>query len=212
MSTYRNVIYKGAIQKLMIAALVMLTITSLTSFAQDSRKERRSRRNAGNVELQLDSLAVPEVSDSLRAHNDSIARVDSIAAADSMMMLKKSSLGAPAFTAARDSIIEDFSDGKRLIYYYGDVSVTYGNMKLTADYMEYDLANSTLYARGTTDSLGGRTGDPVMQQGESTYTMEEVRYNFETRKARITNMVIYIITFDIYACRRVHDINSNMSV
>ena len=59
MSTYRNVIYKGAIQKLMIAALVMLTITSLTSFAQDSRKERRSRRNAGNVELQLDSLAVP---------------------------------------------------------------------------------------------------------------------------------------------------------
>ena len=189
MSTYRNVIYKGAIQKLMIAALVMLTITSLTSFAQDSRKERRSRRNAGNVELQLDSLAVPEVSDSLRAHNDSIARVDSIAAADSMMMLKKSSLGAPAFTAARDSIIEDFSDGKQIIYYYGDVSVTYGNMKLTADYMEYDLKTSTLYARGTADTTGTITGKPVMEQGGKSYTMEEVRYNFETQKARIKNMV-----------------------
>ena len=59
-------------------------------------------------------------------------------------MLKKSSLDAPAFTTARDSIVEDFSNGRRMIYYYGDASVTYGNMKLTADYMEYDLNTQTL--------------------------------------------------------------------
>ena len=104
-------------------------------------------------------------------------------------MLHKSSLEAPAFTVAKDSIIEDFSDGKKMIYYYGDVSVTYGNMKLTADYMEYDLGTSTLYARGTKDATGNIIGMPVMEQGQKTYTMEEVRYNFETQKARITNMV-----------------------
>ena len=60
---------------------------------------------------------------------------------------------------------------------------------MTADYMEYDLATSTLYARGTTDSLGVTTGTPVMEQGPQKYSMEEVRYNFDTRKARITNMV-----------------------
>ena len=76
-----------------------------------------------------------------------------------------------------------------MIYYYGDVSVTYGNMKLTADYMEYDLKNQTLYARGTKDSTGVITGQPVMEQGDQSYTMEEVRYNFETRKARINNMI-----------------------
>jgi lipopolysaccharide assembly outer membrane protein LptD (OstA) len=120
---------------------------------------------------------------------DSTARADSIASRDSLRLLEKSSLEAPAFTVARDSIIEDFSNGKRMIYYFGEVSVTYGNMKLTADYMEYDLATQTVYARGTKDSTGVITGKPVMEQGGKSYEMEEVRYNFETQKARITNMV-----------------------
>jgi hypothetical protein len=62
-------------------------------------------------------------------------------------------------------------------------------MKLTADYMEYDLATQTVFARGTKDSTGVITGKPVMEQGGKSYEMEEVRYNFETQKARITNMV-----------------------
>ena len=93
------------------------------------------------------------------------AAADSTAAADSMLLLKKSSLDAPAFTTAKDSIVEDFSDGKRMIYYYGDVSVTYGNMKLTADYMEYDLKSGTLYARGTKGADGVIKGAPVMEEG-----------------------------------------------
>ena len=55
--------------------------------------------------------------------------------------------------------------------------------------MEYDLKTSILYARGTKDSTGVITGKPVMTQGNKTYEMEEVRYNFNTMKARITNMV-----------------------
>ena len=137
----------------------------------------------------VDSADVPVLSDSLIAVRDSIARADSIHRLDSLNMLQKSSLDAPAFTAARDSIIEDFSNGKKMIYYYGDVSVTYGNMKLTADYMEYDLDKSTLFARGTKDTTGTIVGQPVMEQGGKSYTLEEVRYNFNTQKARITNMV-----------------------
>ena len=136
-----------------------------------------------------DSVGVPVLNDSIKAVNDSIARADSIHRLDSLRMLEQSSLDAPAFTAARDSIVEDFSNGKKMIYYYGDVSVAYGNMKLTADYMEYDLNTSTLYARGTTDTTGTVTGQPVMEQGGKSYTMDEVRYNFSTQKARITNMV-----------------------
>jgi lipopolysaccharide assembly outer membrane protein LptD (OstA) len=161
---------------------------SFTVSSQEDCRSRRARRLAETAEA-VDSTLIPEISDSMRAVMDSTHRADSIASQDSLRLLEKSSLQAPAFTMAKDSVIEDFSNGKRIIYYYGDVSVSYGNMKLTADYMEYDLATQTLYARGTKDTTGVITGKPVMEQGGKSYEMEEVRYNFETQKARITNMV-----------------------
>ena len=172
-----------------LVAFMLLVLSSFMSFSQDDRRLRRAKSELDLNQVAIDSVSRPVLSDSLRAVRDSIHRADSIAAIDSLQMLKKSSLEAPAFTTARDSIIEDFSDGKKMIYYYGDVSVSYANMKLTADYMEYDLNTSTLYARGTKDTTGVITGKPVMEQGGKSYTMEEVRYNFNTMKARITNMV-----------------------
>ena len=171
-----------------LAAVMLLVFCSFTVSSQDDRRSRRTRRNAGATE-QVDTQIIPELSDSLKAVRDSVHRADSIFRQDSIRMLSKSSLEAPAFTTAKDSIVEDFSNGKRIIYYYGDVSVTYGNMKLTADYMEYDLATQTVYARGTKDTTGVIKGQPVMEQGGKSYSMEEVRYNFDTQKARITNMV-----------------------
>ncbi len=188
--------------KWILAALMLLVFNTFTLSSQESRRSRRAQREQIAAEvlsgfnMKSESSDSLDISDSLSAMNDStrfvmdsIARADSIFKQDSIAMLRKSSLEAPAFTAARDSIIEDFSDGKKLIYYYGDVTVTYGNMKLTADYMEYDLNTSTLYARGTKDTTGVITGRPVMEQGGKSYEMEEVRYNFETNKARITNMI-----------------------
>lgn len=180
---------KEWLEKWGLAVLMLLVLSTFTLSSQDDRRSRRARRAAAEAETEVVSDTIPEISDSLRHVLDSTHRADSIAAHDSLEMLKKSSLEAPAFTTARDSVIEDFSDGKRLIHYYGDVSVTYADMKLTADYMQYDLATSTLYARGTTDSTGVITGKPVMEQGGKSYEMEEVRYNFDTRKARIKNMV-----------------------
>lgn len=189
MSIYSNGKLKEWLEKWGLAVLMLLVLSTFTLSSQDDRRSRRARRAAAEAETEVVSDTIPEISDSLRHVLDSTHRADSIAAHDSLEMLKKSSLEAPAFTTARDSVIEDFSDGKRLIHYYGDVSVTYADMKLTADYMQYDLATSTLYARGTTDSTGVITGKPVMEQGGKSYEMEEVRYNFDTRKARIKNMV-----------------------
>ena len=194
MSIYRKGTIKSWLDRWGLVTILMLLICCHSAFSQDDRRSRRSRR--GNVGTELIKDSLPVLSDSLRAVNDSIAasrdsiaRADSIARIDSVNMLKKSSLDAPAFTAARDSIVEDFSNGKKMIYYYGDASVTYGNMKLTADYMEYDLNSNTLFARGTKDTTGVITGAPVMEQGGKSYEMEEVRYNFNTQKARITNML-----------------------
>ena len=152
-----------------------------------------SLRNQEDTTAQVvkDTLISPE--DSLKARmRDSLARADSVAKArqDSLDMLDKSSLNWPAFTTAQDSIVTDFSNGNRLIYYYGGATVTYQDMKLTADYIRFDMSTNTVYARGQLDTLTGEwNGLPEMSQGSASYKMDEVYYNFNTRKARITNMV-----------------------
>ena len=124
------------------------------------------------------------------ARRDSVFRADSLFRADSAALMKHSSLTAPAFSTARDSIVEIFSEGRRLIRYYGDVSVNYEDMKLTAERMDYDMNTGTVHAYGVYDSLAAEwKGRPVMTQGGKTYEMEELRYNFNSRKARIFNMV-----------------------
>ena len=123
------------------------------------------------------------------ARLDSLHRVDSIRRADSTAMLRNSSLEMPAFSVAKDSIVEVFEDGHRKIFYYGDVSVKYQDMSLTSAYMEYDMTSGEVYARGVYDTLSKEwKGQPVMTDKTSTYNMEEITYNFNTRRARIKNM------------------------
>lgn len=141
---------------------------------------------------QLPDTLASSVIDSLKFRTDSLHRADSLAAAqrDSLEMLNKSSLEVPAFTTAKDSIITDFSNGKRTLYYYGGATVTYQNMKLTADYLEYDMLTNIVYARGRKNlATGEMEGLPEMTENGQTYKMDELHYNFTTQKARITNMV-----------------------
>lgn len=168
-------------------ALALLLVPELVCGAQGRRRGRRGA--VPHVTVQLDSAA--------RARQDSLDReeelrqtADSLHRLDSLDMLGKSSLKVPVFTSAGDSIVDVFTEGRRLRYYYGGVTVEYDDMKLSADYMEYDMQTGVVYARGTYDSLAGEwKGRPEMTQGSQQYKMEELRYNFNTRKARITNML-----------------------
>ena len=173
--------------------LVLLSNTVLP--AQNDRRSRRQARRVNRTEtvgmpdsLALDSLSTAAL-DSLSFSRDSLFRADSLHRADSLTLLGKSSLDQPAFSGAKDSIIEVFTDGKRMVYYYGDVKVKYQNMELTAAYMEYDMNTGEVFAQGVQDPETGEwTGQPVMKQGKDQYEMEKVRYNFNSQKARITNM------------------------
>ena len=162
-------------------AASLLTIPGLKGYAQD-------------LSSLPDTLKLPRADSLSTPRTDSLGtpRTDSLGAAraDSLDLLKKSSLERPAFSTAKDSIITDFTGGKRLVYYYGGATVTYQDMKLTADYLEYDMLNNTVFARGRKDLVTGEmTGLPEMTQGSQTYKMDELRYNFTSQKARVTNMV-----------------------
>ncbi len=166
--------------------LLLLTFAAPDAAAQ-SRRNRRGNGPVYGARVEKQAATPDSVTLALR---DSLHREDSLRRADSVAMLGKSSIDRPAFSHAADSMISDFSNGRRKIYYYGSTSVKYQDMELTADYMEYDMNDGTVFARGTYDSLAGVwNGQPVMTQGRQTYNMEEVRYNFNTRKARIKNMV-----------------------
>ena len=176
--------------KYLLAALFLLLLASSAVFAQNDRRSRRQVRRAA-ASVQVDSLALDSLRlDTLKTYRDSVARVDSLARRDSLDLLQKSSLDRPAFSNARDSIVEVFSNGQKMVYYYGDVKVTYQNMELTAEYMEYNMNTGEVYAHGIQDpDTGEWKGRPVMTQGKDKYEMEQLRYNFNSQKARITNMV-----------------------
>ena len=142
------------------------------------------------IVLLLTALSVPllaQEADSLRV----LPRIDSLVwdgeKRDTLFTQPKSSLDRPAFSAARDSVMEDLE--KNIIYYFGDVTAKYQDMELKADYMAYNTKMNVVYAKGILDTITGElSGRPVMTQGGTSYEMDEVYYNFQTRKARIRNM------------------------
>lgn len=169
-----------------ILALILLLAVTFSSDALAQRPRRGREQHRYGVQ-QAKKIVLP---DSLElARRDSLHVADSLHKIDSVEMLGKSSLERPAFSTARDSIVEVFTDGHRLIYYYGDVTVTYQDLKLSAERMDFDMNTGVVHAYGVYDSLSGEwQGLPVMEQGGKSYNMQEVRYNFNTRKSYITNM------------------------
>ncbi|SKC23790.1 putative LPS assembly protein LptD [Alkalitalea saponilacus] len=75
------------------------------------------------------------------------------------------------------------------VYLFGNASVSYQDVHLTAHYIELDLDSNLVYATGTVDSLGVETGLPVFRDPSGEYTMRSIRYNFKTEKAIITHVV-----------------------
>lgn len=130
---------------------------------------------------------LPVKRDGLKAQTDTLAKKVTVTPEDSLK--KRGTLLHPAFSKAKDSVREVFSDGKRMVYYWGDVTVKYGNLELKAAYMEYDLNSKSLFASGIKDTAGVIQGKPEMTEGREKYTMDTVRYNFNTRKSIIINML-----------------------
>ena len=160
-----------------------MAITSLPARDTLVEPELKTASVAGS-EVVSDSLVVL---DSLEK-GDYKMPGDSAAVADSVVK-NKGMLEFPVFSEAQDSTIEDFSGPHKMIYYYGGVKVTYGNMGIEADYMAYDVDKQTVFASGLKDSLGNILTRPVMTMDGQSYNVDHVYYNFDSRKARIKNMI-----------------------
>ena len=89
--------------------------------------------------------------------------------------------------SAHDSVVNDLQN--RFTYLFGDAVVKYEDMELRADYIEIDFKNNELYACGVADSNGRLFGTPIFMQGSDTYNAREIKYNFTTKKGKITHVI-----------------------
>ena len=152
------------------------------------------RRNRGRNRVEAaDTTAAVALPDSVIAYRDSVHRADSVARRDSLDMLGKSSLDRPAFSTAKDSIITEFTGGESSALAACRISAFYGNFFIYLDIISLKgcaARQVKVFARGRKDETTGEwVGQPEMTQGKATYKMEELYYNFDSKKARISNMI-----------------------
>ena len=170
------------IRKTCNVALCALLLASIWGFTPGKHTAKGSRMPSFRDTIPvLDSIAAK---DSLG--KDSLNLKDTLFIVDSSLI---STLKQPVFSTGRDSSVEILTDGKRMLYYYGDVTVTYDNISIKADYIAYNVQTKTVFAKGLPDSTGVIKGNPELKEGKNTYTMESVYYNFDTKKAKIRNMM-----------------------
>jgi hypothetical protein len=82
---------------------------------------------------------------------------------------------------AEDSTIMDV-DAKE-VHLYGKAQVTYGTIKLQAEYIRLNWVTNEIFAKGTYDSTAKKIiGEPVFQDGAEILNAREMRYNFKTKK------------------------------
>ncbi len=150
-------------------AFILLFVLLLLS--DGALSQRRRERVASSGKQRIDSLHI----------GDSLQR-DTVPVPPP----KKTELDAPVTYEANDSIVFTQSGFAHL---YGQGKVTYPGADLAADVISMDMDNSTVFARGVTDSLGTAKGRPVFKDVDTSYETDTIRYNFKSKRGIISNVV-----------------------
>ncbi len=90
---------------------------------------------------------------------------------------------------AADSIRFDVPAQK--VFLFGNAEVKYEDITLKAAYVEVNWAEKLLYAEGRTDSSGKVYGTPVFDEKGESFKASSIRYNFGTKKGKITSVITH---------------------
>lgn len=112
---------------------------------------------------------------------------DTISTTDTSKKPKKKPIEDPIFYVANDSLNYSI-DGKK-VFLYGDAKVNYQKLELKAQYIEFDMNKKEVFAKGLPDSTGKIIGRPIFKEGSQTFEMDDIHYNFDTKRAKITGVI-----------------------
>ncbi len=105
---------------------------------------------------------------------------------DSVKISKKALKSKVEYTA-EDSIRFDVE--KKMIYLYGKATVKYEDIDLKAEYININSETQVISAWGLLDSLGKIVGKPVFTQDQTSFVADSMRYNYKTKRARISQVI-----------------------
>lgn len=136
----------------------------------------------------------PSESDSLVANSPldttqvTLSNLDSLSiSADSIAQEEIGDIETTIQYNAVDSIQMDVAN--QIVNLYGDASIIYGEIELTAAQIEINYSTNVISANSFTDSLGNVIGKPVFKDGNETFETDNMKYNFESQKAIIDGVV-----------------------
>jgi hypothetical protein len=106
---------------------------------------------------------------------------------DTVVSLKKSGssdIKSEVTYSAKDSLVIGLTNRK--VYLYRNASVKYDQIELTANYIEFDMADNQVFAKGMiNDTTKKMEGLPVFKEGNQTFNAQSIKYNFKTKKGYI---------------------------
>ncbi len=105
------------------------------------------------------------------------------AASDSIKVTDSNGIETTIKYFAQDSIIT--KTATNVTYLYGNAYIEYGDIRLDAARITLDRGKSELTAFGIQDSTGSWIGLPIFKDGADTYETREIRYNFQSNRAKI---------------------------
>jgi len=126
--------------------------------------------------------------DTVFAFDDLMEKVsnDTISSDSTSSKLKNNNISPDALTEVVDYSSSDslmFSMSEKKMYLYGIGELSSEDMKLKSSYVEISTSESFLFSKTVKDSL--KTSKPVLTQGEETFSVNSIKYNFKSKKALI---------------------------
>ncbi len=137
--------------------------------------------NAQEIQLKTDTIPVRPVQDTLKLQRAQLG--DTTRIIQDSIPIQAGGFETTVKYFAEDSIITKTTTN--VTYLYGNAYIEYGRIKLSAEQIIIDRTINEVRAVGVQDSLGNWEGRPVFQDGPDRFETEEIRYNFETQRARI---------------------------
>lgn len=99
---------------------------------------------------------------------------------------KSNQIDAQVVYSAQDSIV---FLGNGTAFLHGKSDIKYKNINLKADFVRIKMDSSLVFAKGKTDSIGKKIGEPVFTEDKTEYNSRELTYNLRTKKGYIRQAV-----------------------
>ena len=208
--------------------LLFSIILCIICFSQSCNIHTKTIANLHNTENEeiLDTLQISENEKIISlVENDSVITTTNITdtlknsenqAIDEDKKSTKIEVDEPVKYNCEGKAYFDFINKKA--YLYEKANVDYGDINLTADYMEVNFSNKEVYAYGIADSAGAIPGKPKYKEGEEVFISDTIRYNFETKKGIVKNVTtefegsfLHGGTTKIHPNKHVHMINGQFT-